>query len=78
MRKSNSTNTLVLISNETKGLYEDKWYKDEFHYGMGKNGDQSLDFMQNKTLSFSNENKVEIHLFEVFEKKRYTYIGKKH
>ena len=42
---------------------------------MGKNGDQSLDFMQNKTLALSNENKVEIHLFEVFEKKRYTYIG---
>jgi 5-methylcytosine-specific restriction protein A len=76
MRKSNSTNTLVLISDETKGLYEDKWYKDEFHYtGMGKNGDQSLEFMQNKTLALSNENKVEIHLFEVFEKKRYTYIG---
>ncbi|GAA0237186.1 HNH endonuclease [Metaclostridioides mangenotii] len=76
MRKSNSTNTLVLISDETKGLYEDKWYKNEFHYtGMGKNGDQSLDFMQNKTLALSNENTVEIHLFEVFEKKRYTYIG---
>lgn len=69
----------MLISNETKGLYEDKWYKDEFHFTrMGKNRDQILNFMQNKTLDFSNENKVEIHLFEVFEKKRYTYIGKKH
>jgi len=69
----------VLISNETKGLYEDKWYKDEFHFTlMGKNRDQILNFKQNKTLAFSNENKVEIHLFEVFKKKRYTYIDKKH
>ncbi|CEN87035.1 HNH endonuclease [Paraclostridium sordellii] len=76
MRKSNKTNTLVLISDETKGLYEDKWYGDEFHYtGMGKKGDQSLDFMQNKTLAQSSINGVEIHLFEVFEKKKYTYVG---
>ena len=76
MRKSNSTNTLILISDETKGLYEDKWYTDEFHYtGMGKSGDQSLDFMQNKTLAQSNTNGVEVHLFEVFEKKKYTYTG---
>ncbi|CEQ29970.1 HNH endonuclease [[Clostridium] sordellii] len=76
MRKSNKTNTLVLISDETKGLYEDKWYGDEFHYtGMGKKGDQSLDFMQNKTLAQSNVNGVEVHLFEVFEKKKYTYVG---
>jgi len=59
VRKYNSTNTLVLISNETKGLYEDKWYKDEFHFTlMGKNRDQIINFMQNKTLAFSNENKV--------------------
>lgn len=50
MRKLNSTNTLVLISDETKGLYNDKWHEDEFHYtGMGKNGDQDLLFMQSKT-----------------------------
>ena len=50
IRKSNSTNTLILISDETKGLYEDKWYGKELNYtGMGKSGYQSLDFMQNKT-----------------------------
>lgn len=32
MRKSNTTNTLIPIYDETKGLYEDNWYKDEFHY----------------------------------------------
>lgn len=76
MRKSNSINTLVLKSDVTKGLYDDKWYEDEFHYtGMGKNGDQDLLFMQNKTLAQSKTNGVELHLFEVFEQKKYTYIG---
>lgn len=76
MRKSNKTNTLILISDDTKALYEDKWYDDEFHYtGMGKSGDQSLEFMQNKTLAQSNQNGVEVHLFEVFEKTKYTYVG---
>jgi len=34
-------------------------------YGMGKNGDQDLNFMQNKTLAESDRNGVEVHLFEV-------------
>lgn len=42
---------------------------------MGMSGDQSLDFMQNKTLSESPTNSVSVHLFEVFEDKVYTYIG---
>ena len=33
MRKSNTLNCLVLISDHTKGLYEDKWYGDVLHYG---------------------------------------------
>jgi len=76
MRKSNTTKTLILISDDTKPLYEDKWYGDEFHYtGMGKSGDQSLEFMQNKTLAQSNSNGIEVHLFEVFQKTQYTYVG---
>ena len=35
MRKSNALNCLVLISDHTKGLYEDKWYGDELHYRQG-------------------------------------------
>lgn len=43
MRRSRSTNTLVLISDYTKGLYEDKWFGDTLHYtGMGKKGDQDM------------------------------------
>ncbi len=76
MRKSNSLNCLVLISDKTKGLYEDKWYNDELHYtGMGKEGDQVLDGNQNKTLYYSNTNGVELHLFEVIEPKEYVYRG---
>jgi 5-methylcytosine-specific restriction protein A len=76
MRRSHKTNTLVIISDHTKGLYEDKWFGDELHYtGMGKSGDQSLDFMQNKTLAQSNYNGVEVHLFEALLPLQYIYRG---
>ena len=36
MRKSNLTNSLVLISDYTKNLYEDRWIENTLHYtGMG-------------------------------------------
>lgn len=78
MKKSNTTNNLILISYDTKPLYVDKWYNDEFHYtGMGKWDDQSLEFMQNKALAQSNSNGIEVYLFEVFEKKQYTIMYNK-
>ena len=50
MRKSNTTNTLVLVSDNTRGIYEDRWINDILHYtGMGLEGDQSLEYSQNKT-----------------------------
>ena len=77
MRRSHKTNTLVLVSNHIKSIYDDKWNGDIFNYtGMGGAGDQSLNFMQNKTLNESEENGVEIHLFEVFEEKKYFYQGR--
>lgn len=76
MRRSLSTNTLVLISDYTKGLYHDKWIAGILHYtGMGQVGDQSIDFSQNKTLANSKTNGVNVHLFEVMEAGRYTYCG---
>ncbi len=76
MRKSNTYNCLVLISDHTKGLYEDKWYGDTLHYtGMGKTGDQKLEGNQNGTLYHSRENGVEVHLFEVLDASEYTYRG---
>tara|TARA_R110002153_G_scaffold169494_2_gene322349 strand:- start:605 stop:1423 length:819 start_codon:yes stop_codon:yes gene_type:complete len=75
MRRSHKTNTLVLVSNHVKSIYSDRWFGKELHYtGMGSVGDQTLG-AQNKTLYESNFNGVEVHLFEVFELKKYTYQG---
>ncbi len=76
MRRSHKTNSLVLISDHTKGVYEDRWEEEILHYtGMGLTGDQSLDYMQNKTLNESRSNNVNLFLFEVFKPREYTYKG---
>lgn len=76
MRRSKKTNSLVIVCDHTKSFYQDKWKNGILHYtGMGLKGDQSLSFMQNKTLAESKTNGVEIHLFEVFETSKYTYKG---
>lgn len=77
MRRSHKTNTLILVSNHIKSIYEDQWINDVFHYtGEGTTGDQSLDFQQNKTLRDSGSNGIDVHLFEVFRLKQYTYRGR--
>jgi 5-methylcytosine-specific restriction protein A len=77
MRRSLQTNTLVLVSDFTKSLYLDEWQGDVLHYcGMGQKSDQTLTGNQNKTLAESRSNGVAVHLFEVYEKNRYTYIGR--
>jgi len=76
MRKSNITNTLVIISNHVKSIYDDRWIDNEFHYtGMGLEGNQRIDYSQNRTLWQSRNNDVELHLFEVFIDGEYTYFG---
>lgn len=76
MRRSKATNSLIIISDNTKGLYEDKWFGDVLHYtGMGKIGDQKIDFAQNKTLAESESNGVTVHLFEVLVPTEYIYHG---
>lgn len=77
MRRSHKSNTLVIVSNHIKSIYDDRWDGDTLYYtGMGTKGDQSLGFSQNKTLAESNSNGVTVHLFEVFEDKVYTYVGR--
>ena len=77
MRRSHTTNTLVLVSDYTKGLYHDKWIGGTLHYtGMGKNGDQDLHWAQNDTLAGCGTNGVDIHLFEVMNEGVYTYCGR--
>lgn len=76
MRRSHATNTLVIVSNHIKSIYDDRWMGDVFYYtGMGTKGNQSLTYAQNKTLAESNNNGVNVYLFEVFVNKEYTYIG---
>ena len=76
MRRSKTTGTLVLISDNTKGLYNDKWHEGVLLYtGMGKVGDQTLTGNQNKTLAESDTNGVEVHLFEVDDPGKYKYSG---
>ncbi|UGA53694.1 HNH endonuclease [Vibrio sp. VB16] len=76
MRRAHKTNTLVIVSNHIKSIYDDRWSDGVLHYtGMGTKGDQSLTFKQNKTLAESRTNGVAVHLFEVFKDQEYTYVG---
>ena len=77
MRRSTRTGTLVLVSNHVESIYNDRWLGDVLHYtGMGGKRDQSLAFMQNKTLSESPTSDVDLHLFEVNTPRAYTYVGR--
>lgn len=77
MRKSNKANCLVLIArHDGSNPYNDKWKDGKLEYtGMGMNGDQSVGYMQNKTLAESNINGVDLYLFESFEDNSYIYRG---
>lgn len=76
MRRSRTQNHLVLISDPFKGLYQDRWEGGLLHYtGMGKLGDQSLHYAQNRTLAESRETGIRVHLLEALERHRYTYAG---
>ena len=56
MRRSKTTNTLVIVFDHNK-MYDDAWKGDILHYtGMGRIGDQDINYMQNKTLNELNEN----------------------
>ena len=77
MRRSHATNTLVIISDYTKGLYQDKWIGGTLHYtGMGKVGDQDIHWAQNATLAECKYNGVDVHLFEVIDAGEYIYCGR--
>lgn len=76
MRRAKKTNTLVIVTNHIESIYEDRWEGDVIHYtGMGQTGDMDLSFAQNRTLNESPDNGVTVHLFEVFKRKEYTYVG---
>lgn len=79
MRRSRKANSLVLTSNHNSdNPYDDTWDNQGImHYtGMGKTGDQSIDYMQNKTLAESQTNGVDVHLFESYQTNDYIYRGR--
>lgn len=46
MRKSNKTNTLVIVTDYTRGIYHDKWIGGALHHtGIGLSGDQDINYM---------------------------------
>jgi 5-methylcytosine-specific restriction enzyme A len=76
MRRSLRTNTLVVISDQTKRLYRDLWIDGILHYtGTGLTGDQSKASGPNKVLADSLTNGVKVHLFEVLLAGLYKYRG---
>lgn len=75
MRRSTARGHLVVVSDHTKSLYEDRWEGDILHYtGMGTIGDQTLTG-QNRTLAELATNGVKVYLFEVFVAGRYIFHG---
>jgi len=77
MRRSKKTNSLILIMDYTKKLYDDKRYQNRvFFTGMGTKGNMDLLFDQNKTLFESSFNGVELFLFEVHNRGEYSYMGR--
>jgi 5-methylcytosine-specific restriction enzyme A len=81
MRRSHATNTLVIFSDHTKGIYEDKWIINDdgeeilLYTGMGQEGDQDIEFGQNKTLNESRSNGVRVYLFEAFKSGEHVFKG---
>lgn len=78
MRKSNRKNALVLFAVHNNPLYSDEWKSDgTLHYtGMGTTGEQSLTYMQNRTLLESQTNGVEVYLFESYSDNEYIFTGR--
>ncbi len=76
MRRNKAAPHLVIISDPFKGLYQDRWEGEVLHYtGMGKLGEQSVDYAQNRTLAQSPKTGERVYLFEVLEPGQYTYVG---
>jgi 5-methylcytosine-specific restriction enzyme A len=76
MRRSHTTNSLVIVSDRTRGIYKDRWAGNLLHYtGMGLEGNQRLDSNQNKTLAESPRNGISVFLFEVLESGKYIFQG---
>lgn len=77
MRRSISTNSLILIAKHVNPLYDDQWTEDGIlnYAGMETVGDQSISFGQNKTLVTAKQNDIKVYLFESYKENEYYYCG---
>lgn len=77
MRRSISTNSLVLIAKHVNPLYDDQWTEDGIlnYTGMGTVGDQNISFGQNKTLATAKQNDIKVYLFESYKENEYYFCG---
>ena len=76
MNYSSKTKSLVLISKQNNGIYNDKWdYNTKIlHYTGGQVGDQVLT-AANKRLLNAKSDGTKVYLFEVFKNGEYFYQG---
>lgn len=75
IRPSTKNKLIVLISDISSDLYDNKWQDDVLHYtGMGMRGDQDLSG-SNLTLAESEAKGYELHFFEKHFTNRYKYRG---
>jgi len=79
MGRSLENNTLVLRSKPSSS-YNDRWANPEhteyYYTGMGLRGEQRLDYSQNKTLSQSRINNIDVFLFIGAGDTLFTYMGR--
>jgi 5-methylcytosine-specific restriction protein A len=79
MSRSLKNNTLVLRS-KPDSTYNDRWVDEDhteyLYTGMGLEGDQDLDYSQNRTLNQSRSNGVYVFLFMGAGDTLFTYMGR--
>jgi predicted ATPase len=80
MRRSHKTNSLVLILNEEDEIISGDVGKDKsddtfLFMGMGHEGDQSIQYAQNRTVYYSNKNDINLYLFQK-QHKEYEFLGR--
>lgn len=76
MRISKANNCLVLIHKTNDDFYADRWRDGIFYYqGHGQVGDQEMK-RANKALYESQQNNMQVFLFESPKKNIYYYVGR--
>lgn len=79
MRFSTENNILVLITKIHDNPYPDRWEGNKLYYtGMGRKGDQSIDFQSNKKLNsiyYTEKIATKLVLFINTDQNKYLYCG---